>query len=61
MIGNDREMDLPAAKVGIAVFLLRERAKTLTCISPPTAKSPGIWRGNYTHLKKLLETAPSSL
>ncbi len=54
LIGNERTMDLPATKVGIAVFLIRVDAKSLSCIQAPTEKNPGAWRGNYTHLKKWL-------
>jgi FMN phosphatase YigB (HAD superfamily) len=55
LIGNERVMDLPATRVGIAVFLIREKAKALTCLEAPTTKFPGAWRGNYTHLRKMLE------
>lgn len=54
MIGNERKMDLPATKAGIAVFLLRTDAKTLTCIETPSSTSPGAWRGSYAHLKAFL-------
>lgn len=54
MIGNERKMDLPATKVGIAVFLIRTDAKRLTCIEVPSEKSPGAWSGNYAHLKAFL-------
>ena len=54
MIGNERKMDLPATRAGVAVFLLRTDAKTLSCIEAPSEKHPGAWRGNYTHLKHLL-------
>jgi len=54
MIGNERKMDLPATHAGLAVFLLRTDAKALSCIEAPTGKSPGAWRGNYSHLKQLL-------
>jgi FMN phosphatase YigB (HAD superfamily) len=55
LIGNEREMDLPATGAGIAVFLIRTQAKALTCIEVPSEKSPGAWRGNYTHLQQFLE------
>ena len=55
LIGNEREMDLPATQVGIAVFLIRLNAKSMTCIEKPGAKSPGAWRGNYKHLQSFLE------
>ena len=54
MIGNERKMDLPATAAGVSVFLIRTEAKAMTCIEAPTEKSPGAWRGNYTHLKQLL-------
>ena len=54
LIGNERKMDLPATQVGIGVFLIRKRAKELTCLRPRTAKYPGAWRGNYQHLKQML-------
>jgi FMN phosphatase YigB (HAD superfamily) len=55
MIGNERKMDLPATAAGVSVFLLRNDAKSLTCIEAPAGKHPGAWRGNYTHLRHLLE------
>ncbi|NDG84160.1 MAG: HAD family hydrolase [Proteobacteria bacterium] len=55
MIGNERKMDLPATAAGVSVFLLRTDAKSLTCIEAPAGKHPGAWRGNYTHLKHLLQ------
>lgn len=54
MIGNERKMDLPATRAGIAVFLIRGEAKNITCLEKPTATSPGAWRGNYSHLKAFL-------
>jgi FMN phosphatase YigB (HAD superfamily) len=56
MIGNERKMDLPATRVGVAVFLIRPEASALTCIEAPTGTHPGAWRGNYQHLKSLLLT-----
>jgi FMN phosphatase YigB (HAD superfamily) len=55
LIGNDREMDLPATDAGIGVFLIRLNAKNQTCSYPPSKTCPGAWRGNYTHLRSLLE------
>ncbi len=54
LIGNERKMDLPATKAGIAVFLIRPDAKVMTCIQKPTEKVAGAWRGNYAQLKKML-------
>jgi FMN phosphatase YigB (HAD superfamily) len=56
MIGNERKMDLPATRVGVAVFLIRPEASALTCIEAPNGNHPGAWRGNYQHLKSLLLT-----
>jgi FMN phosphatase YigB (HAD superfamily) len=56
LIGNERKMDLPATKVDIAVFLIRPKAKTLTCLHERTEKHPGAWRGNYQHLKQFLSS-----
>ena len=55
LIGNERKMDLPATKVGIAVFLIRPSSKRITCVMEPGPNSPGAWRGNYEHLKQFLE------
>jgi FMN phosphatase YigB (HAD superfamily) len=54
MIGNERKMDLPATRAGLAVFLIRPEAGALTCIEAPTTDQPGAWRGNYSHLRQLL-------
>ena len=54
MIGNDRKMDLPATKIGVAVFLLVVDAKELSCIEIPGENSPGAWSGSYAHLKAFL-------
>jgi len=56
LIGNERKMDLPATRVGIAVFLVRPDANALTCIECPTDKNPGAWRGSYNHLKEMLQS-----
>ena len=55
LVGNERVMDLPATGAGIAVFLIRTGAKELSCIEAPSKKSPGAWRGSYTHLEAFLE------
>ena len=60
LIGNERKMDLPATKVGVAVFLIRPTTTKLTCIEEPGSivngvKSPGAWRGSYRHLREFLE------
>lgn len=60
LIGNERKMDLPATRAGIAVFLVRPDARDLSVIEKPGLKlpsgalSPGAWRGNYSHLKSML-------
>ncbi len=54
LIGNERKMDLPATRVGIAVYLIRPEAKEMICVEEPSATSPGAWQGNYTHLKAWL-------
>lgn len=53
MIGNERKMDLPAVKAGINVFLIRPEAEQLRCLVHPSV-APGVWRGNYTHLREWL-------
>ena len=55
LVGNEREMDLPATQTGIAVFLIRLNAGELSCIQDPSSKEPGAWRGNYQHLQTMLE------
>ena len=59
LIGNERAMDLPATRVGIAVFLIRPKHKELICIETPSSKSPGAWSGTYQHLQDFLETNQS--
>ena len=51
LIGNERKMDLPATQVGIAVFLIRPEAASITCIEEPSPTHPGAWRGSYPQLK----------
>jgi FMN phosphatase YigB (HAD superfamily) len=55
LIGNERKMDLPATRAGIAVFLIRPETQSLSVIEAPSTRSPGAWRGNYEHLKRLLQ------
>ncbi|MBS1958192.1 MAG: HAD family hydrolase [Bdellovibrionales bacterium] len=60
LIGNERKMDLPATKAGIAVFLIRPDTRELSVIEKPGMRlpsgiiAPGAWRGSYTHLKSML-------
>lgn len=56
LVGNERKMDLPATRAGIAVFLIRPDAKQMTTIEIPNSNSPGAWRGNYQHLKQWLHS-----
>lgn len=55
LIGNEVDMDLPATKNGIKVFLVthRKRLKTL----PKKAKHAQAWMGEFSHLQELLEEA----
>jgi FMN phosphatase YigB (HAD superfamily) len=54
LIGNERKMDLPATKAGIAVFLIRPEAKHKTQIEAKSETSPGAWQGNFEHLQQML-------
>jgi FMN phosphatase YigB (HAD superfamily) len=53
LLGDDVKMDLPATKVGIRVFIVGEYPK-LERLAPKYARAPA-WKGNYAHLRQLLE------
>ncbi|MBI3557177.1 MAG: HAD family hydrolase [Deltaproteobacteria bacterium] len=51
MIGDSVRKDLPARKTGIPVFLMSDRAADIRAV----ATSDGVWKGNFTALKELLQ------
>ena len=48
MVGNEKEMDLPASQLGIPVYLLDPGRPLLTV-------GPRVWRGGFPELRGLLE------
>lgn len=58
MIGDEVKLDLGATKVGIKVFIVGDYKK---CVSLKTSKNAApAWRGNYKHLRSLLESSENS-
>lgn len=52
LIGNDIKKDLPAARIGIPVFILAETSH-IQALKIHEQKAPA-WKGSFTHLKDLL-------
>lgn len=55
LIGDNVKMDLPATRAGIRVFIVGP-FKSLTSIPLSKKATAKAWKGNYSHLRELLES-----
>ena len=58
LIGDRKDMDLPAVKVGIPVFIVGKFSK-ISEITPKGSHASA-WQGSYHHLRSLLESSFNS-